>query len=94
MKNVNSIVLGVCLVFGAGSVVAQDNGKVPDSMGHDQTIPTAKAHDGMKKGAMGHDAMKMHTMSKDHMAKDGMSKDAKDDMMKKDDAMGNGGSQH
>jgi hypothetical protein len=38
--------------------------------------------------------MKMHTMSKDHMAKDGMSKDAKDDMMKKDDAMGNGGSQH
>ena len=91
MKNVTSTMLGMCLVLSAGSVFAQDNGKVPDSMGHVQTMPAAKAHDGMKKGAMGHDAMKMHTMSKDHMAKDGMSKDG--GMMKKDGAMGSG-SQH
>ena len=91
MKNVNSIMLGMCLVFGAGSVFAQDSGRVPDSMGHVQTVPPAKAHDGMKKSSMGHDAMKMHTMSKDHMAKDGMSKDG--GMMKKDGAMGSG-SQH
>ena len=89
MKNVNSIALAICLSLAAGSVFAQDVGKVPDSMGHDQTIPTAKAHNGMKKDAMGHDAMKMHSMSKGAKNSGMMKKDNADQK-----AMTNGSSQH
>jgi len=87
MKNLNSALLAICLVLGAGSVFAQDNGMAKD---------TAQTHDGMKKNAMGHDTMKMDTMSKGHMAKGTMPKDGP--MMKKDsanhNAMPNDGARH
>lgn len=95
MKNVNSAVVALCLLLGAGSAFAQDNGMNKDAMNHNETTQT---HDGMKKNAMGDDAMKMDTMSKDNKAKDAMSKDPKSSgTMKKDKAsqntMGNGDSQ-
>ncbi|HUN97171.1 MAG TPA: pentapeptide MXKDX repeat protein [Bradyrhizobium sp.] len=93
MKNVHSVVVAMCLVLGAGSVFAQDNGMPKGTMSHDETT---QAHDGMKKNAMGHDAMKMDTMSKGHMAKGTMSKGGH--MMKKSNmsqnAMPNDGAQH
>jgi pentapeptide MXKDX repeat protein len=95
MKNVNAVVLALCLVLGAGSVFAQENQMGQDARNHDET---AQAHDGMKKNAMTHDAMKMDTMHKGKMAKGAMPKDAKDSMMKDDKAspaaMGDEGSQH
>ena len=93
MKNLNSVAIALCLVLGAGSVVAQDSGMAKDAMSHDQ------AHDGMKKTAMTNDSMKMDAMSKGNMAKSAMTKGSKSDgMMKKDkankDAMENGSPQH
>lgn len=92
MKNVNSAMVALCLLLGAGSVFAQDNGMNKDAMSHNETTQT---HDGMKKNAMGHDAMKMNTMSKGNKAKDAMSKDPKSSgtMKKSQDTMGNGDSQ-
>lgn len=89
MKNVNSVMLAMCLVLGAGNALAQDSGMAKDTMGHDETTQAGKMHDGMKKNAMGHGAMKMDKMSKDSKSSH---------MMKKDDAsqstMRNDGSQH
>jgi pentapeptide MXKDX repeat protein len=93
MKNVNSVMLVMCLALGAGSVFAQDSGMAKDSM-----TQTNKGHDDMKKDAMRHDAMKKGAMSKDSMAKDGMSKDDKSSGAMKDnmshDTAGNNSSQH
>jgi len=94
MKNVNAVVLALCLVLGAGSVFAQENQMGQDARNHDETT---QAHDGMKKNAMAHDTMKMDSMHKGKMAKGTMSKDAKG-MMKDDKAspaaMGDESSQH
>jgi pentapeptide MXKDX repeat protein len=86
MKNVNSLVLAMCLALGAGSVFAQGNEMTKGAMNHDETT---QPHDGMKKNAMKHDAMKMDTISKGSksshmMKKDGMSQNS----------MSNDGSQH
>ncbi|HKT26676.1 hypothetical protein [Dyella sp.] len=81
MKNVNSVVLALCLVVSAGSVFAQENQMGQDARTHDETTQT---NDGMKKKPMPHDMMKMGTMHKGKMMKGAMPKGS--DMMKGDKA--------
>lgn len=98
MKNINSVVLAMCLAFGAGSVFAQDSGMAKDSMSHDAMTQTGNAHDGMKKASMAHNAMKSGTMSKDNMAKNAMPMEAKSSDAMKDsmshDTSGDNSAQH
>lgn len=83
MKNVNSVVLAMCLALAAGGAFAQDNnGMAKDSMSQDQMSQNGNAHDDMKKNAMGHDMMKKDAMSKDSMDKGAMAKDASSHAMK------------
>jgi pentapeptide MXKDX repeat protein len=98
MKNVNTVMMALCMAFAASSVLAQDNSTAKDTMSHDAMKQTDAMHSDMKKDTMAHDTMKKDTMSngataKTTMTKDGMSSDTMKDGVSHD-SMGNDSAQH